>query len=147
MTSPQYEVFEDDEDAPAIHTGRIVPVYEKLGPLTGKALRRVLFHLVAAGPGHARGSAPARRCASASASSAAAEALRRIHVASPDDDLGALNRFRSPAHVRLILEELFLFQLGLARRRHGRCGASARAPPSRSPTATRDAVKRSCPSR
>ena len=45
MMSPQYEVFEEDAEAPGIHTGRMVPVYEKLGPLTGKALRRVLFHL------------------------------------------------------------------------------------------------------
>ena len=73
------------------------------------------------------------------------EALRRVHVPGADDDLGALNRFRSPAHVRLILEELFLFQLGLARRRHGVRKDSARAPPSRSPTRTREAVKRILP--
>ena len=36
MASPQYEVFEED-DVSGIHTGRIVPVYEKLGPLTGPA--------------------------------------------------------------------------------------------------------------
>jgi hypothetical protein len=38
---------------------------------------------------------------------------------SGDADLDALNHFRSPAHVRLILEEFFLFQLGLARRQRG----------------------------
>ena len=35
MRSPQYEVF-DEGDAPGIHTGRMVPVYEKLGPLSGE---------------------------------------------------------------------------------------------------------------
>src|SRR6185503_2214417 len=39
MSSPQYEKVES-EDAAGVHTGRIVPVYEKLGPLTGKVLRR-----------------------------------------------------------------------------------------------------------
>ncbi len=74
-----------------------------------------------------------------------AEALRRVHVAAPEDELDALNRFRSPAHLRLILEELFLFQLGLARRRHGlrreRKGTRLR----RSRTRTREAVKRILP--
>jgi len=31
MSSPQYEQVES-EDAAGVHTGRIVPVYEKLGP-------------------------------------------------------------------------------------------------------------------
>src|SRR6185369_15396870 len=45
-------------------------------------------------------------------------ALRGIHDPG-DADLAALNAARSPAHVRLILEEFFLFQLGLALRRQG----------------------------
>src|SRR5262245_26094269 len=40
LSSPQYEVLSDDE-GPGVHTGRIVPIYEKLGPLTGKMLRRI----------------------------------------------------------------------------------------------------------
>jgi ATP-dependent DNA helicase RecG len=47
-----------------------------------------------------------------------AAALRGVHLVG-DADVDSLNRFRSPAHVRLILEEFFLFQLGLARRRSG----------------------------
>ena len=117
MRSPQYEVF-DEGDAPGIHTGRMVPVYEKLGPLTGKALRRVLFHLSQQVPDSLEDPLPPE-VRQRLGVIARAEALRRIHVAAAQDDLDALNRFRSPAHLRLILEELFLFQLGLARRRHG----------------------------
>ena len=40
MTSPESELLEAEDEG--VHTGRLVPVYEKLGPLTGKALRRVL---------------------------------------------------------------------------------------------------------
>src|SRR5262249_14449612 len=47
------------------------------------------------------------------------EALRGVHLTGTEDDVPALNSFRSPAQVRLILEELFLFQLGLARRQRG----------------------------
>ena len=44
MRSPQYEVL-DDDGTPSVHTGRIAPVYEKLGTLTAKPLRRILTGL------------------------------------------------------------------------------------------------------
>ncbi len=50
----------------------------------------------------------------------AAEALRAIHHPSPDADPEALAARRTPAHERLILEELYLLELGLALRREGR---------------------------
>jgi len=117
MISPEFELL-DDEDANSLHTGRIVPIYEKLGPLGGKGLRRVLVPLAETIPDalpdplpdevRARLAVPGR-----------GEALRRVHCPSEADDLASLNAARSPAHRRLILEEFFLFQLGLARRREG----------------------------
>jgi len=47
------------------------------------------------------------------------EALRRLHLPGPEEDVERLNAARGEAHRRLILEELFLFQLGLALRRRG----------------------------
>jgi ATP-dependent DNA helicase RecG len=116
MRSPQYELLEEG-DTPGVHTGRIVPVYEKLGPLTAKPLRRVLSGLAERVPPDLADPLPTDlrdRLAVVSR----AEALRRVHLPGEDEDLEVLNRFRAPGHVRLILEELFLFQLGLARRRH-----------------------------
>jgi ATP-dependent DNA helicase RecG len=121
MASPQYEVF-DETDAPGIHTGRIVPIYEKLGPLTGKALRRVLTGLAQQVPDALPDPLPSE-VRERLAVIGRGEALRRIHMPAAEDDLGRLNAARSPAHLRLILEELFLFQLGLARRRKGLRGA------------------------
>jgi ATP-dependent DNA helicase RecG len=117
MRSPQYEVVEGDEHG-GIHTGRIVPVYEKLGPLTVKPLRRVLLHLAAQVPPSLEDPLPPdvrERLGVVPR----AEALRRVHLPGDEDSLERLNAFRSPGHLRLILEELFLFQLGLARRRSG----------------------------
>jgi ATP-dependent DNA helicase RecG len=116
MASPQYEVF-DDRDAPGIHTGRIVPVYEKLGPLTGKSLRRILTGLAAEVPKDLPDPLPAE-VRDRLGVIGRADALRRIHDPA-EEDVTALNAARSPAHVRLILEEFFLFQLGLALRREG----------------------------
>ena len=42
LTNPQYEIL-DDEDAETIHTGRIVPVYEKVGSVTPKMQRRLVY--------------------------------------------------------------------------------------------------------
>jgi ATP-dependent DNA helicase RecG len=115
MTSPQYEVVEGDETG--IHTGRIVPIYEKLGPLAGKALRRVLIHLAEQIPDTLEDPLPAPVRERLGVIGRAA-ALRGVHLVG-DADLDLLNRFRSSAHVRLILEEFLLFQLGLARRQRG----------------------------
>ena len=117
MSSPEHELLEE-ADAPGVHTGRIVPVYEKLGPLGGKALRRVLAGLAAA-VGDDLADALPERVRERLGVVGRGEALRRVHLPGADDSIESLNGFRSPAHLRLILEELFLFQLGLARRRRG----------------------------
>jgi ATP-dependent DNA helicase RecG len=117
MRSPQYEIVEGPE-AGGIHTGRIVPVYEKLGTLTVKPLRRVLSQLAAQVPETLDDPLP-RELRERLSVIGRGEALRRVHLPGDGDDLDALNRFRSPGHLRLILEELLLFQLGLARRKSG----------------------------
>jgi ATP-dependent DNA helicase RecG len=142
MSSPEYELVESD-DTPGLHTGRIVPVYEKLGPLTGKALRRIFTHLAQQVGDDLEDPLPAdvrRRLGLIGRG----EALRRLHRPGEEDDVLALNRARSPAHLRLILEEFFLFQLGLALRRQ-----SLRGRPKGTlfeiTDRTREAVKRILP--
>ena len=142
MRSPQYEVVAGDEHG-GIHTGRIVPVYEKLGPLTVKPLRRVLAHLAEQVPPGLEDPLPADLRERLGVIGRG-EALRRVHLPGDDDSLERLNAFRSPGHVRLILEELLLFQLGLARRRRGvRAERKRRA--FEITDAAREAVKRILP--
>ena len=116
LTNPQYEIL-DDEEGETVHTGRIVPVYEKAGGVTPKMQRRLIFdvlqRLPADLPDHLpedlrlRLGFPAR-----------AAALLAAHFPPQDASLDALNRFATPAQRRLIFEEAFLFQMGvLARRR------------------------------
>jgi ATP-dependent DNA helicase RecG len=118
FSSPQYELIEA-EDAPGIHTGRIVPVYEKLGPLSGKALRRTIAQLAEEVPADLPDPLPpdVREVLGVIGRG---QALREVHRPPPQLDVAKLEAARSPAHVRLILEEMFLFQLGLALRREGR---------------------------
>jgi ATP-dependent DNA helicase RecG len=142
MRSPQYEIVEGDEHG-GIHTGRIVPVYEKLGPLTVKPLRRVLAHLAGQVPADLPDPIPADVRERLSVIGRG-EALRRVHLPGDADSLERLNAFRSPGHVRLILEELLLFQIGLARRRIGVRAERKRAA-FEVRDAAREAVKRILP--
>ena len=116
ITNPQYEIL-DEEDAETIHTGRIVPVYEKTGGVTPKMQRRLVHDVLERLPEtiddplpHAlrvKLQLPERRAA-----------LHAAHFPPVDASLDELNRFVAPAQRRLIFEEAFLFQTGvLARRR------------------------------
>ena len=144
MSSPQYEKIES-EDAAGIHTGCVVPIYEKLGALTGKALRRILLGLAEAIPDDLPDPLPPDLRERLHVIPRA-DALRRIHRPLEEDDLAALNSARSPAHLRLILEEFFLFQLGHALQREARRERAKRAA-FQVTDATREAVKRILPFR
>ncbi|HET9468438.1 MAG TPA: ATP-dependent DNA helicase RecG [Vicinamibacterales bacterium] len=122
LMNPDYEVVDADgdaaepEDASTIHTGRIVPVYEKAGAMTPKMQRRLMFDVLSRMPGdlpdpfpdevRRRLTLPDRRTA-----------LMDTHFPTTDTPADRLNAFRTPAQVRLIFEEFFLFQLGLMLRK------------------------------
>jgi len=142
MRSPEYEIVEGDEHG-GVHTGRLVPVYEKLGPLTVKPLRRVLAHLAGQVPADLPDPLPPD-LRERLLVIGRGEALRRVHLPGDADRLDELNAFRSPGHVRLILEELLLFQIGLARRRRGMRVERKRAA-FEVQGAAREAVKRILP--
>jgi len=125
LTNPQYEILRSpgELDEPAgepIHTGRIVPVYEKVGPVTPRLQRafvhRALQALEAAGRDGWEDPLPAELRRRLRLPDRLA-AFRGAHFPEPGTSLEDLNRFRAPAQVRLIFEEFFLFQAGLVLRR------------------------------
>ncbi len=143
MTSPQYEKVEEGDAG--IHTGRIVAVHERLGALTAKPLRRILTGLAESLPDDLPDPLPPA-VREALGVIPLAPALRGLHDPPPDADLAQLNASRSPAHVRLILEELFLFQAGLALQREKR-RAGPKVARYEIGDAQREAVKRVLPFR
>jgi ATP-dependent DNA helicase RecG len=120
LTNPQYE-FIEDEEGETIHTGRIVPVYEKTGSVTPKIQRRIVYDALQRLPDDVpeqlpeeirlRLKFPARRAA-----------LLAAHFPPADADLEQLNAFSTAAQRRLIFEEAFLFQLGVQARRRALAG-------------------------
>ncbi len=100
----------------SLHYGRIVPVYERVGSLTTKLQRRLVWQALEAMPDEVFDPVPAAVLSRLNLPSRAA-ALRAAHFPAGDVGGDALNAFRSPPQVRLIFEEFFLFQLGVALRR------------------------------
>ncbi len=45
--NPECEVLEDETAGPSVHSGRVVPIYRKLGVLRTRALRQILYSAVA----------------------------------------------------------------------------------------------------
>ena len=117
MLHPEFEILSgDDEDGEAsLHVGRLVPIYEGVSKITTKVLR-VLMHRVLESlppeedflPQYLRDRLrmPDRWTA-----------LRQTHFPPPDSDLRLLNAFRSPAQFRLIFEEFFWLECGVALKR------------------------------
>jgi ATP-dependent DNA helicase RecG len=144
LTNPQYEILEDDETE-TIHTGRIVPVYEKTGSVTPKIQRRLVHDALQKlsddlpdplpEPIRARLGFPGRYAA-----------LVASHFPPADASLETLNRFATPAQQRLIFEEAFLFQLGVMARRRA-AAAEIKTAPIRVDDRIRESARRVLPFR
>jgi ATP-dependent DNA helicase RecG len=115
LTNPQYEVLEAD-DGETVHTGRIVPVYERTGAVTPKVQRTIVFHALERLPPGLPEPLPGDIAARLRLPSRQA-ALVATHFPPEHTSIDALNRFETPAQRRLIFEEAFLFQIGVVARR------------------------------
>jgi ATP-dependent DNA helicase RecG len=115
ITNPQFEIVEADE-IETLHTGRIVPVYERARSITPKMQRRLVAEALEPLGADLPDPLPAEMRARLRLP-ARHDALRLAHFPPVDAPLDELNLFRSAAQRRLILEEFFRFQVGLLLRR------------------------------
>jgi ATP-dependent DNA helicase RecG len=121
ITNPEYEIVrgEPGEDADAtVHTGRIVPIYEKAGSVTTRIQRSLVFQLLADLPAEVPDPLPPA-VRQSQALPDRRQALADAHFPPAGTDVAALNACQTPAQRRLIFEEFFLFQAGLALRKRG----------------------------
>jgi ATP-dependent DNA helicase RecG len=118
MLHPEFEpIAADDEEADsALHIGRVVPIYEAVGKINTKAIRTITWRILngIAAPEDALPEAIRNRLRLPDRFTA----LRDTHFPPPGADLRLLNQFRSPAQFRLIFEEFFWLQCGLALKRN-----------------------------
>ena len=116
--NPEFELLEEETPSAAasLDVGRIVPIYEEIGGMTSRQLRRLVFAALADLSTPLDDPIPPevrtehdfpdlQTC------------LNRIHFPIAGDNVDELNRRASPAHRRLIFEEFFLLELVFALRR------------------------------
>ena len=113
--NPEYELVSDDLSA--VHTGRVVPFYEKTGTVTPNMQRRLVRQALDQLPPDLPDPLPEDLRARLRLMPRRA-ALEESHFPPSDAPVDVLNAFRTPAQQRLIFEEFFLFQIGHAWRRH-----------------------------
>jgi ATP-dependent DNA helicase RecG len=107
----------DDPSLAAIHVGRRVPVYRKLGEFRAKRLREIMHAVLARMDDHAITETLPADLRMRQHLIDRPEAIRRIHFPAEDVSLDDYERARSPAHLRLIFEEFFWVALALGLRR------------------------------
>jgi len=116
LFNPEFEFIDESDETASLDIGRYVPIYEEVGGITSRQLRRIissaLSDLSKKVPDplpdeirHTYDFPDLRTC------------LDRIHFPELEDDLAQLNQRRSPYHRRLIFEEFFLLELIYALRR------------------------------
>ncbi len=128
ITDPEFEIIKAEPDGArgpgsgireteTLHTGRIVPVYERTGSVTPNMQRRFVWQALEQLPQDGfdpvpgdivtKEQWPTRR-----------DALWQAHFPDASTSVDALNAFQTLAQRRLIFEDFFVFQTGLALRRH-----------------------------
>src|SRR5712672_1261193 len=125
IIQPQFEMLgdaggdgADDKAAASLEVGRIVPIYESAGQgrVTARWFRRVIRTALDDLTPDVPETIPAsvrERLALVSPR----EALWKVHWPEAGESFEALQSSRTPAHIRLIFEELFFTELGLELKR------------------------------
>jgi ATP-dependent DNA helicase RecG len=121
MIQPQFEILpdaSDDAETRLLEVGRITPVYESLGGsrLASRWQRKTIFNLLET----MRGAVP--ECLPQSMLNRLGipdreTALNEVHFPLEGTPLAQLQSYSTPAHRRLIFEELFFLELGLELKR------------------------------
>ena len=128
IVQPQFEILGDAPNAASgeggsklessLEVGRIVPIYESAGQgrLTSRWFRRIIHAALENLPAEMPDPIPevVRRHLSLISP---CEALRKVHWPEAGESFQDLQASRTPAHIRLIFEELFFIELGLELKR------------------------------
>lgn len=120
--TPELEKLDEEEETfdpvlAAVHAGRRVPVYRKLGVFSSKRVREIVhgvLQLISDGDISETLPADLRQRQRLIPRS---NAFRQIHFPAEAASLAEYERARSPAHLRLIFEDFFWLALGLGLKR------------------------------
>jgi ATP-dependent DNA helicase RecG len=115
LSHPEFEVLPEESDPElALHMGKIVPIYETIGKISRKQIRRFQSKAIAAA--EELEDALPRELKERFRFPSLAAAVQEVHSPAVDTSLELLNARRSPGYQRLIFEEFFWLEFGLLRK-------------------------------
>ncbi len=118
MIHPDYEILDEQEEDRLLHFKRIVPLYSETEGLHQKTVRRIMMRVLEDYTRYISSPIPESICEKRRLIHIH-DALRNAHFPEADADVGVYNDIRSEAHRRLIYDEFFFLQLGMALKRRG----------------------------
>jgi ATP-dependent DNA helicase RecG len=119
MIQPQFEILPEnaEDESHLLEVGRITPVYESLGErFRSRWIRRIVYNLLEQHRGKIPETLPAAMLKRLGLPSFE-EALRAVHFPAAGTPMTQLQASATPAHRRLIFEELFYLEYGLEDKR------------------------------
>lgn len=119
MIHPDYEILDEEDEENLLNFKRIVPVYSETEGLRQKYIRKVMASALENYSRYIASPIPADICRKRSLINIR-EALVSVHFPGSDVELAPFLDARSEAHRRLIYDEFFFFQLGMAVKKSGR---------------------------
>ena len=119
MIHPEYEILDENDSDNLLNFKRIVPVYSETEGLHQKYIRKIVFNALENYARYVISPLPADICRKRLLPNIN-EALHSIHFPENDKNLDEYNAIRSDAQRRLIYDEFFFFQLGMAVKKNGR---------------------------
>ena len=111
LEATQFEVLSGSEDE-LVHIGRIVPIYHETKGWTSRQMRVLMQGLLAEYGAEMEEVLPLSVRARHRLPPIG-EAIQQVHFPLPNTDLSALDRGATPAHRRLVFEELFVLQMAM----------------------------------
>jgi len=117
MVHPDFEMLEKESDN-LLHFKRIVPIYSETEGLYQKTIRRIMKQAVDEHASLVLSPIPEDICKRHQLIDIR-EAVVQAHFPAPDQNMDDYNSGRTAAHRRLIFDEFFFFQLGMALKRKG----------------------------
>jgi ATP-dependent DNA helicase RecG len=119
MIHPDYEILDEDDVENLLNFKRIVPVYSETEGLHQKYLRKIMNLALEQYSRYVASPIPADICRKRNLINIH-EALLSVHFPEVTESVDEYNAMQTSAHRRLIYDEFFFFQLGMAIKKSGR---------------------------
>ena len=119
MIHPDYEILDEEDEKNLLNFKRIVPVYSETEGLHQKYIRKIMNQSLEQYSRYVASPIPANICRKRNLLNIH-EALLSVHFPASNESIDEYNAMQTAAHHRLIYDEFFFFQLGMAIKKSGR---------------------------